>query len=112
MSAPGYQTIVNEQIPVVQLDRWSRFASCDCWVGGRGKRPGQDIHAHRIVRFAAARGAFDAVADPERLQRRYVSLSGQASVEGSHRLTEAELAVFTSTEEPVTIIAEEDARFW
>jgi quercetin 2,3-dioxygenase len=36
-------------------------------------------------------------------------LSGQASVEGSHKLSEAELAVFTSTGEPVTIIAKEDA---
>ena len=36
-------------------------------------------------------------------------LTGQASVGGSHRLSEAELAVFVSTGEPVTIVAEEDA---
>ena len=36
-------------------------------------------------------------------------LSGQASVGGSHRLSEAELAVLVSTGEPVTISAEEDA---
>ena len=54
------------------VGRGSRFASCDCRVGGRSKRPGQDLHAHRIVRFAPAGGAFDAVADPERLPRRSV----------------------------------------
>src|SRR6185503_19237353 len=36
-------------------------------------------------------------------------LSGQASVEGSQRLSEAELGVFVSTGEPVTVSAEEDA---
>ena len=36
-------------------------------------------------------------------------LSGRASLEGTHRLTEAELAVFVSSGEPVMITAEDGA---
>src|SRR6185295_1304378 len=50
----------------------SRFASCDCRVGKRCKRSGQDVYAHRIVRCASARGTFDAVAGPEGVQCRSV----------------------------------------
>ena len=109
MSAPGYQTIVNEQIPVVQLDRGAGSLRVIAGSVGGAKGPAKTFTPIELYDLRLRAGHSMPLQIPNGYNVGLLILSGQASVEGSHRLTEAELAVFTSTEEPVTIIAEEDA---
>ena len=109
MSAPGYQTIVNDQIPVVQLDEGAGSLRVIAGSVGGAKGPAKTFTPIELydVRLRAKHPM------PLQIPNGYnvglLVLSGQASVEGTHRLSEADLAVFVSTGEPVTIIAEEDA---
>ena len=109
MSAPGYQTIVSDQIPVVQLE------------GGAGSFrviAGSVRNAKGMAKTFTPIELYDL-----RLRARHsillqlpaghnagvFILSGRVRIGESQMLTEAELAVFVSTGEPVRIIAEEDA---
>ncbi len=109
MSAPGYQTIVNDQIPVVQLDRGAGSLRVIAGSVGGAKGPARTFTPIELYDLRLRAGHSMPLRIPNCYNVGLLILSGQASVEGSHRLTEAELAVFTSTGEPVTIIAEEDA---
>jgi len=109
MSTPGYQTIVNDQIPVVQLDGGAGSLRVIAGSVGGAKGPAKTFTPIELYDLRLRAGH----SMPLQISNGYnvglLILSGQASVEGSHRLTEAELAVFVSTGEPMTIIAEEDA---
>jgi quercetin 2,3-dioxygenase len=109
MSTPGYQTIVNDQIPVVQLDGGAGSLRVIAGLVGGAKGPAKTFTPIELYDLRLRAGH----SMPLQISNGYnvglLILSGQASVEGSHRLTEAELAVFVSTGEPMTIIAEEDA---
>jgi redox-sensitive bicupin YhaK (pirin superfamily) len=109
MSTPGYQTIVNDQIPVVQLDGGAGSLRVIAGSVGGAKGPAKTFTPIELFDLRLRAGH----SIPLQISNGYnvglLILSGQASVEGSHRLTEAELAVFVSTGEPMTIIAEEDA---
>ena len=110
MSAPGYQTIVNDQIPVVQLDRGGGSLRVIAGSVGSAKGPAKTFTPVELYDLRLRAGH----SMPLQIQNGYnvglLVLSGQASVGGSHRLSEAELAVFVSTGKPVTIVAEEDAK--
>ncbi len=108
MSAPGYQTIVNDQIPVVQLDGGAGSLRVIAGSVGGAKGPAKTFTPIELYDLRLRAGHSMPLQIPNGYNVGLLILSGQASVEGSHRLTEAELAVFVSTEEPVTIIAEED----
>ena len=109
MSAPGYQTIVNDQIPVVQLDGGASSLRVIAGSVGSAKGPAKTFTPVELYDLRLRAGH----SMPLQIQNGYnvglLVLSGQASVGGSHRLSEADLAVFVSTGEPVTIVAEEDA---
>ncbi len=109
MSAPGYQTIVNDQIPVVQLDGGAGSLRVIAGSVGGAKGPAKTFTPIELYDLRLRAGHSMPLRIPNGYHVGLLVLSGQASVEGSHRLSEAELAVFTSTGEPVTIIAEEDA---
>jgi redox-sensitive bicupin YhaK (pirin superfamily) len=109
MSAPGYQTIVNDQIPVVQLDGGGGSLRVIAGSVGSAKGPAKTFTPIELYDLRLRAGHSMPLQIPNGYNVGLLILSGQASVEGSHRLTEAELAVFTSTGEPVTIIAEEDS---
>jgi len=110
MSAPGYQTIVNDQIPVVQLDGGAGSLRVIAGSVGSAKGPAKTFTPVELYDLRLRAGH----SMPLQIQNGYnvglLVLSGQASVGGSHRLSEAELAVFVSTGKPVTIVAEEDAK--
>ena len=109
MSAPGYQTIVNDQIPVVQLDGGAGSLRVIAGSVGGTKGPARTFTPIELYDLRLRAGHSMPLQIPNGYHVGLLVLSGQASVEGSHRLSEAELAVFTSTGEPITIIAEEDA---
>ncbi|MGH7219134.1 MAG: pirin family protein [Nitrospiraceae bacterium] len=109
MSAPGYQTIVNDQIPVVQLDGGTGSLRVIAGSVGGAKGPARTFTPIELYDLRLLAGHSIPLQIPNGYNVGLLILSGQVSVEGSHRLTEAELAVFTSTGEPVTIIAKEDA---
>jgi redox-sensitive bicupin YhaK (pirin superfamily) len=109
MSAPGYQTIVSDQIPVVQLDRGAGSLRVIAGSVGGAKGPAKTFTPIELYDLRLRAGHSMPLQIPNGYNVGLLILSGQASVEGSHRLSEAELAVFVSTGEPMTIIAEEDA---
>ena len=109
MSAPGYQTIVNDQIPVVQLKGGAGSLRVIAGSVGGAKGPARTFTPIELYDLRLRAGHSMPLQILDGYHVGLLILSGQASVEGSHRLTEAELAVFTSTGEPITIIAEEDA---
>lgn len=109
MSAPGYQTIVNDQIPVVQLKGGAGSLRVIAGSVGGAKGPARTFTPIELYDLRLRAGHSMPLQILDGYHVGLLILSGQASVEGSHRLTEAELAVFTSTGEPMTIIAEEDA---
>jgi redox-sensitive bicupin YhaK (pirin superfamily) len=109
MSAPGYQTIVNDQIPVVQLDGGAGSLRVIAGSVGSAKGPAKTFTPVELYDLRLRVGHSMPLQTPNGYNVGLLVLSGQASVGGSHRLSEAELAVFVSTGEPVTIVAEEDA---
>jgi redox-sensitive bicupin YhaK (pirin superfamily) len=109
MSAPGYQTIVNDQIPVVQLDGGGGSLRVIAGSVGSAKGPAKTFTPIELYDLRLRAGHAMPVQVPSGYNVGLLILSGHASVGGSHRLSEAELAVFVSTGEPMTIIAEEDA---
>ena len=108
MSEPGYQTIVNDQIPVVQLDGGGSLRVIAGSVGG-AKGPAKTFTPIELYDLRLRAGHSTPLQIPNGYNVGVLVLAGQASVGGSHRLSEAELAVYVSTGEPVTIVAEEDA---
>jgi redox-sensitive bicupin YhaK (pirin superfamily) len=108
MSAPGYQTIVNDQIPVVELDGGAGSLRVIAGSVGGAKGPAKTFTPIELYDLRLRAGHSMPLQIPNGYHVGLLILSGQVSVEGSHRLSEAELAVFVSTGEPVTIVAEED----
>ena len=109
MSAPGYQTIVNGEIPVVQLDGGAGSLRVIAGSVGGAKGPAKTFTPIELYDLRLRAGHSTPLQIPNGYNVGVLVLTGQASVRGSHRLSEAELAVFVSTGEPVTIVAEEDA---
>lgn len=109
MSAPGYQTIVNDQIPVVQLDEGAGSLRVIAGSVGGAKGPAKTFTPIELYDLQLRAGHSMPLQVPNGYNVGLLVLSGQASVGGSHRLSEAELAVFVSTGEPMTIIADKDA---
>lgn len=109
MSTPGYQTIVNDQIPVVQLDGGAGSLRVIAGSVRGAKGPAKTFTPIELYDLRLRAGHSMPLQVPTGYNVGLLILSGQASVEGLHKLTEADLAVFTSTGEPVTIAAGEDA---
>lgn len=109
MSAPGYQTIVNDQIPVVQLDGGGGSLRVIAGSIGSARGPAKTFTPIELYDLRLRAGHSMPLQIPNGYNVGLLVLSGQASVGGSHRLSEADLAVFVSTGDPVTIVAEEDA---
>ena len=109
MSAPGYQTILNDHIPVLQLEAGA--GSLRVIAGSvRGVRgPAKTFTPVELYDLRLRAGRSMPLQIPKDFNVGLFVLSGRASLEGTHRLTEAELAVFVSNGEPVVITAEEDA---
>lgn len=108
MSAPGYQTIVNDQIPVVQLEGGAGSLRVIAGSARGAKGPATTFTPIELYDLRLRAGHAMPLQIPTGYNVGLLVLSGQASVEGSRTLTEANLAVFVSTDKPVTITATED----
>jgi quercetin 2,3-dioxygenase len=109
MSAPGYQTIVNDQIPIVQLDGEAGSLRVIAGSVGGVKGPVKTFTPIELYDLRLRAKHSMPLQIPNGYNVGLLILSGQVSIQGSYRSSEAELAVFASTGEPMTIIAEEDA---
>jgi len=109
MSAPGYQTIVNEQIPEVQLDRGAGSLRVIAGSVRGAKGPAKTFTPIELYDLRLRAGHSTQLQIPTGYNVGLFLLSGRASVQGSRGVSEAELAVFASTGQPVIIAAEEDA---
>jgi redox-sensitive bicupin YhaK (pirin superfamily) len=109
MSAPGYQTIVNEQIPVVQLDGGGGSVRVIAGSMQGATGPAKTFTPIELYDLRLRAGHSMPLQIPTGYNVGLFVLSGQVSVNGSHRMAEADLAVFASSGNPVTVAAEEDA---
>jgi len=109
MSAPGYQTILNDHIPVLPLEAGA--GSLRVIAGSvRGVRgPAKTFTPVELYDLWLRAGRSMPLQIPKDFNVGLFVLSGRASLEGTHGLTEAELAVFVSSGEPVMITAEDGA---
>ncbi|MCI0426563.1 MAG: pirin family protein [Nitrospiraceae bacterium] len=109
MSAPGYQTIVNDQIPVVPLNEGAGLLRVIAGSVEGAKGPARTFTPIELYDLRLGTGHSVPLQLPVGHNTGVFVLSGRVRIGEYQTLTEAELAVFTSTGEPVTIIAEEDA---
>jgi len=109
MSAPGYQTILNDQIPVVQLEGGAGSLRVIAGSVRDVKGPAKTFTPVELYDLRLRGGHSMPLQIPTDFNVGLFVLSGRASLEGTHRLTEAELAVFVSSGEPVMITAEDGA---
>ncbi len=109
MSTPGYQTIVTDQIPAVHLEGGA--GSLRVIAGSvRGvKGPAKTFTPIELYDLRVHAGHSVPLRLPAGHNTGVFVLSGRARIGESQMLAEAELAVFASTGEPVTITAAEDA---
>lgn len=109
MSAPGYQTILNDQIPVIHLEAGAGSLRVIAGSVHGVKGPAKTFTPVELYDLRLRAGRSMPLQIPNDFNVGLFVLSGRASLEGTHRLTEAELAVFVSNGEPVMITAEEGA---
>ncbi len=109
MSAPGYQTIVNAQIPVVQLEGGAGSLRVIAGSVGGAKGPAKTFTPIELYDLRLRAGYSVPLQLPAGHNTGVFVLSGRARIGESQTLTAAELAVLTLTGQPVTITAEEDA---
>jgi quercetin 2,3-dioxygenase len=109
MSAPGYQTIVKEQIPEVELENGAGSLRVIAGSAQGVKGPAKTFTPIELydLRIRAGHSV------PLRLRAGQNSgvfvLSGRVRMGESQLLSEAELAVFASTGDPIALTADEDA---
>jgi len=109
MSAPGYQTIVNAQIPVVPLEDGAGSLRVIAGSARGVKGPAKTFTPIELYDLRLRAGHSLPLQIPKDHNVGLFVLSGRASVAESQRLAEADLAVWASTGDDVTITAEEDA---
>ncbi len=109
MSAPGYQTIENDQIPVVPLDGGAGSLRVIAGSIGGTKGPAKSFTPIELYDLRLRAGHSLPLLLPVEHNAGVLVLGGRVRIGEAQILTEAELAVFSSTGHPVAIIAEEDA---
>lgn len=108
MSAPGYQTIVHDRIPVVPLE--SGAGSLRVIAGSvRGvKGPARTFTPVELYDVRLAAGAKTALRIPVGHNAAMFVLNGRALVDGAVSAGEAELAVMSRGADSIEIMAQED----
>jgi quercetin 2,3-dioxygenase len=109
MSAPGYQTIVNHQIPMVQLEGGAGSLRVIAGSVRGAKGPAKTFTPIELYDLRLRAGHSVPLQLPAGHNAGVFVLGGRVRIGESQPLREAELAVVASTGQPVTITAEEDA---
>lgn len=109
MSAPGYQTILNADIPAVDLDgRGTLRVIAGSYLGQKGPaRTFTEIQLYDVQLLAGGRASLTV---PEGNNSSIFVLQGLASVNGSREAGEAELIVCERNGSQITIDAKADSR--
>lgn len=110
MSAPGYQTILNADIPSIDLDGGvgQLRVIAGSYLGHKG--PAHTFTPVELYDLQLKAGKLIALALPEGHNASILVLQGRASVNGSQGAGEAELIVCTRDGSHVTIDAKENSR--
>jgi quercetin 2,3-dioxygenase len=109
MSAPGYQTILDAQMPVVQLEGGAGSLRVIAGSARGIHGPAKTFTPIELYDLRVQAGHRVPLQLPAGHNAGVFVLSGRVRIGEGQVLTEAELAVFVSPEEPVTITAEENA---
>lgn len=110
MSAPGYQTILNADIPSIDLDGGAGRLRviAGSFLGHKG--PAHTFTPVELYDLQLKAGRRVALALPEGHNTSIFVLRGRASVNGSEKAGEAELIVCKREGSQVTVEAQEDSR--
>jgi redox-sensitive bicupin YhaK (pirin superfamily) len=110
MSAPGYQTILNAEIPSIDLDGGAGRLRviAGSFLGHKG--PAHTVTPVELYDLQLKAGKLITLALPEGHTTAVFVLQGRASVNGSQAAGEAELIVCTRDGSHVTIDAQENSR--
>lgn len=109
MSAPGYQTILNADIPAVDLDgRGTLRVIAGSFLGRKG--PARTFTAVQLYDVQLNAGGRTVVTVPEGDNSSVFVLQGRTSVNGSREAGEAELIVLERNGSQIIIEAKEDSR--
>jgi redox-sensitive bicupin YhaK (pirin superfamily) len=110
MSAPGYQTILNADIPSIALDGGTGRLRviAGSFLGHRG--PAQTVTPIELYDLQLKAGARVSLRLPEGHNTSLFVLQGRASVNGAQAVGEAELIVCTRNGSQVAVVAHEDSR--
>ena len=110
MSAPGYQTILNGDIPVIDLDGGvgQLRVIAGSFLGHKG--PAHTVTPVELYDLQVKAGKGVALALPEGHNASVFVLQGSASVNGGQVAGEAELIVCTRNGSQITVVAHEDSR--
>ncbi|THJ24232.1 MAG: pirin family protein [Nitrospira sp. CG24D] len=109
MSAPGYQTILNADIPAVDLDgRGTLRVIAGSYLGQKG--PARTFSTIQLYDIQLKAGGCAVVTVPEGDNSSIFVLQGRASANGSREAGEAELIVCERNGSQITIDAQSDSR--
>ena len=109
MSAPGYQTILNADIPAVDLDgRGTLRVIAGSFLGRKG--PARTFTTVQLYDLQLNAGGRAVLTVPEGDNSSVFVLQGRASVNGSREAGEAELIVCERTGSQIVIEAKADSR--
>jgi redox-sensitive bicupin YhaK (pirin superfamily) len=110
MSAPGYQTILNADIPSVDLDGGAGRLRviAGSFLGHRG--PARTVTPIELYDLQLKAGTSAFLRLPEGHNASLFVLQGRASVNGAQMAGEAELIVCTRNGSQVAVVAHEDSR--
>ena len=110
MSAPGYQTILNADIPSIDLDNKAGRLRviAGSYLGHKG--PAHTFTPVELYDLQLKAGKLVALALPEGHNTSIFVLQGRVSVNGSREAGEAELIVYKRNGSHVTVEAQEDSR--
>jgi redox-sensitive bicupin YhaK (pirin superfamily) len=109
MSRPGYQTLLNRDIPVVDLEGGSGRLRVIAGTFGGVRGPAKTftpVHLYDVQLRAGVRQTF---AVPEGHNTALFLLQGAVTANGSHELTEAGLAVYAGKGSIITVDAAEES---
>lgn len=109
MSEPRYQTLVNEEIPVVELGKGAGRLRVIAGEFRRQKGPAKTFSPVHLYDLRLQAGHRLELSLPEGFNTSVFVLHGRVAVNGSHEVGEAELALFGHKGERVALDAEEDS---
>jgi hypothetical protein len=109
MSKPGYQTLLSEDIPTVELDGGAGRLRVIAGEFGSAKGPAKTFTPVHLYDVRLKAGHRAVIAVPAGFNTAVFVLQGEVSVNGSGPVKEAELARLDKSGERITVEARSDA---